>query len=776
MNLALDNNDLESLLKKFSETTTNKDLFALLDEAFLKNKIKYNLYTIVAKQFLLLHGHLEDESANLQEIYSEEECKSHFTFNRRHFYPVVKHGQLIAMFQVPELQSQDQKKFIETLSYLTAMNLILGPEEVVFDFKELVEYANEWIYTNTPEGYFKYFNPITLQRMGYSYEEVIEKHFSELIRPDYREEVIEFYARQFKNKISSTYKEFPVMTKSGESIWVGQNVVMVKEGNRVKGFQTYARDITQRKIAQEELLKSIEIAKESTRAKEQFISVMSHEIRTPMNAVVGMTNLLLDSKPTKEQKELLQALKVSADNLLIIINDILDLSKLNSGKMTLEETDFSLGTLLDNIYKTYQFKAKEKGIEFKVKIDKKVPLYLKGDPLRLNQIFLNLVSNAFKFTDKGSIEIHCGLIEKDKETCRLVFAVVDTGKGISEESLDLIFESFSQESSETARKYGGSGLGLTITKKLVEQMGGAITVKSKTGMGAKFLFDIDFKIGKKVKVENTLNKFGKDNDLSGFKVLMAEDNLMNQKVADKFFKKFKLEADIVANGEEAVSVTEEKLYDAILMDLQMPEMDGYEAAHHIRHDYKNKNNKTPIIALTAASLSEVKNKALKAGINDFIIKPFDPEMFFLKIRQYTMKEGNASVVQEPEAVYETENTNMASIVDLNYLKEASGGNVGFVKEMMEIFLRQTPGAIAEAKVLLEKEDWAKFRKVIHKVKPTITMMGISQLTEDVKAVEDIAKTSKDYSLAAPLIQKIESICTDAYDELSEELKKLEKQK
>lgn len=396
----------------------------------------------------------------------------------------------------------------------------------------------------------------------------------------------------------------------------------------------FALDITKQKEAEQEMLKATRIAEEAALAKQQFLSNMSHEIRTPMNAVIGMTHLLLHEDPKQEQLENLKTLKFSSENLLSLINDILDYSKIELGKIILEQTDFNLPELMNSIKQTHSLQAEEHCLNFEVLVDPEIPEGLIGDPVRLTQIINNLVSNALKFTVKGSVVVGLSLKAQTENLVHISFTVTDTGIGIDPDLKAYIFESFTQASADTTRKFGGTGLGLAITKGLVELQGSEIFVESILGEGSKFYFDLAFKKSTKKTGYGYVTPTLEFDSLAGYRILLAEDNEINKVVASKFMKKWDLEIDHAGNGAEALEKVIEKEYDMVLMDLQMPKMDGYTASRAIRDLPGARFKELPIIALTASVLAEINRKVLDAGMNDYVSKPFNPMELYTKITQY----------------------------------------------------------------------------------------------------------------------------------------------
>ncbi len=371
----------------------------------------------------------------------------------------------------------------------------------------------------------------------------------------------------------------------------------------------------------EELIIAKEKAEEATRSKSMFLANMSHEIRSPMNGILGLSRLMKNETVNSEHHDMLNVVTTSGEHLLQIINDILDFSKIEAGQINLEHIDFDIRKLCDTIYQLLNFRAVEKGIDFTIDIDQDVPEVLLGDSFRLNQIIMNLTNNAVKFTLKGAVKVSIKLLEKNKEWVSILFSVKDTGIGIPEKAKQTLFQEFTQSDSSITRQYGGTGLGLAISKNLTNLMGGKITLQSKQDVGSEFMFELKFEYKEqKIKtIPNNNMELPKD-----ITILVAEDNPINQKVAVLTLRHLGLACDVAKNGLEALQMYKENRYDIILMDMQMPVLDGINASQKIRSFEKNENiyNSTYIIALTANASSEDKQKCLDAGMDNFISKPF----------------------------------------------------------------------------------------------------------------------------------------------------------
>ncbi len=374
-------------------------------------------------------------------------------------------------------------------------------------------------------------------------------------------------------------------------------------------------------------------AEKANQLKNEILANMSHEIRTPMNAILGITNHLIDEEKNSSSLESLNILKFSADQLLVIINDILDLSKIDEGKVVFEKIDFSLKTLIGNIIKLNLSKAIDKQIQLNFEFDESIPKKIIGDPTRLAQILNNLISNSIKFTEKGEVKLKIVQLKNTTEFTNIHFLIKDSGIGIPEDKFEFIFEKFNQASTETTRKFGGTGLGLSIVKKLIQLMGSDIGVKSKLNEGSEFYFLINFPISKNHDTEPKLTKLNLlEKNLFGLKILLVDDNEINIKIAKKFLDKWNTKIITATNGKEAIEIylKNNDYFDLILMDLQMPIMDGYEASKTIL-EYQKSSKKIPIFALTADAMLDTKEKVKSIGIQDLITKPFKPDDLFAKL-------------------------------------------------------------------------------------------------------------------------------------------------
>ncbi len=493
------------------------------------------------------------------------------------------------------------------------------------------------------EGIITYSNLSSVELLGYSPEELegnaLIEHVVEDDRNKVKKEIIEEINKE-RHSIGRT--AFGFLHKQGHIVFLESQTKVIENANGERQLYISSRDVSD-KIRNMELQWEKEFAEDSARLKQQFLANMSHEIRTPMNAVIGLTRLVLQTELNPVQAKYVSAIKQSSENLLVIINDILDFSKIEAGKIEFEEINFNLAEVFEGVYDTIRFKAEEKGLLLVTQIDEKVPKFMVGDPVRLNQIILNLASNAVKFTEKGKVTVHCSLKSLDNNIADIEVSVTDTGIGIAEDKIAAVFESFSQASSDTTRKFGGTGLGLTISKQLVELQGGVIGIKSIFGEGTNFYFNIPFKVGEQVD-SISLGASSAIDALKNISVLLVEDNQFNQMVAiDTLESAIEgIKIDVADNGKIAVDKILEGIakglpsgkkhpYDIVLMDCQMPIMDGYEATQTIRANKTTAMSGIPIMAMTANAIKSEVERCFASGMDEYISKPFEVDDLMQKI-------------------------------------------------------------------------------------------------------------------------------------------------
>ncbi|MEP7263225.1 MAG: ATP-binding protein [Bacteroidota bacterium] len=469
-----------------------------------------------------------------------------------------------------------------------------------------------------------------------------------------------------------------------------------------------------------------EKAEQSEKFKQQFLANMSHEIRTPMNAVMGMTTLLIEKNPRPDQFNYLDGIRKSSDNLLHIINDILDLSKIEVGKMELEQIDFSIRDVADQVKQTLHHKAEEKGLELIIDCDSKIPDVSIGDPTRLNQVLMNLTGNAIKFTEKGSvsIEIKMSAIENT-----ILFSIIDTGIGIPKDKLQSVFESFSQANASDTRKFGGTGLGLSISKQLVELMGGTISIESEEGAGTVFSFEINLPAGsiERMKQQKTTEQID-GSILNGLRILIVDDNEYNRIVVHDILKLMaSVEIFLATNGKEAIEQAEKNNFDVILMDVQMPLMNGYEATQYIRKNIDTPEKFTPVIALTASVIRTDLDKCRAAGMNDYVPKPFKTSQLITSIANATGREIKFVPNINKQIKYEKENH--SSVSNLSYLEKFCNGDQKQMQKYIGMFTSTATDLIEKITAALSRNDFEEIANLVHGYKTKWIMMGMNESKE-----------------------------------------------
>lgn len=474
-----------------------------------------------------------------------------------------------------------------------------------------------------------FFSPVFSEMLGYKAYEKLTEAWEDLVHPEDLPKAWNLFVDHLEG-LSHFYEcEYRLRKKDQSYIWVldrGKVAETDADGNPTRVIGTFS-NIDYRKKLEDEYKQALQKAEEASHAKSLFLSTMSHEIRTPLNGVIGIINLLLMDDPNPKQLENLNALKYSADNLLFMLNDILDFSKIDAGKMDIEVQPFNLISILQNSSKSFVNAAKAKNIKLQLKASKDLPSLLMGDSLRISQIITNLISNGIKFTEHGEVGLQAVCKEITNDTAHIEFLVWDTGIGIDDAYIPHLFEQFTQASSDTTRKYGGTGLGLAICKKLVDIMGGQLQVESEKGKGTQFRFNLNFPIAKMEEGKNDKNELPINPNFEGMNILLAEDNQVNVLVAKQLLTRWKINVDVAENGKDALVWVQRKKYDLILMDLQMPEMDGFESASTMR----NAGVQTPIFALSANVNSDAKEKVIGVGMNDYLSKPFNPKELAEKI-------------------------------------------------------------------------------------------------------------------------------------------------
>ncbi|MCC2546615.1 PAS domain S-box protein [Hymenobacter sp. BT175] len=663
--------------------------------------------------------------------------------------------------------------------------------------RSLIEASRDPLVTISPEGKITDMNQATVYITGIDRELLLgSDFFAYFTDPQMAREV---YQEVFAK---GTVADSPLTLrhKDGKLTDVLFNGSVYKnDEGQVLGVVIVARDVTDQKRVATELTEAkiaaeratvlaeeaqakaetaTEIAENAVKAKQQFLSNMSHEIRTPMNAIIGFTKVVLKTELTDKQKEYLTAIKLSGDTLIVLINDILDLAKVDAGKMTFEKIPFKLSASVSAMVHLFETKIQEKNLALVMEYDARIPEVLVGDPVRLHQIILNLVSNAVKFTGEGTITVGVRMLVQDSEKVILEFSVTDTGIGIEEDKLGTVFDDFQQATSGTSRLYGGTGLGLAIVKNLVEPQGGTINVKSKVGVGSTFSFILSF--------NKTTEKADAELGLSieleaGFKdvrILVVEDIALNQLLMKTLLEDFGFAMDVAGNGKIAVEKLRTTSYDIVLMDLQMPEMNGFDATEYIRNQL---NLTVPIIALTADVTTVDVEKCKAVGMNDYISKPIDDKLLYSKIIKYLKSSDYAKKAadQGPEP------PKAPSCVNFDYLQRITKSDARMA-EMIQLYLQEIPQLVQTMKRAIAEKKWKALKQATHSIIPTFATMGMNPEYEDMaKAIQGLAvnliptdagggASPENMTTLLTLFSGIEAACAVAARELEEKLLTLSK--
>jgi PAS domain S-box-containing protein len=637
-------------------------------------------------------------------------------------------------------------------------------------YRDLFNYSQAIICTHDLKGNFLSTNPSLLEVLGYEENEIIGKNLKDLLPSEDKDGFDDLYLKSIledNNKIKGLFR---ILHKSGRIIYLlYQNYKVAESDNAEAYIIAFAQDVTDRIKAEKELKEAKKLTEEIARNKEMFLANMSHEIRTPMNGIIGITSFLQKSNLNEEQKNYLGIIQESANDLLTIINDILDLEKVGTGNIQLEKIPFDIVAKTNTIIKLFELTARNKGTNIIFENELGNSLCIVGDPTRYNQVLNNLISNAVKFTHQGNITIHTSVANETKENITLKVSVKDTGIGIDPNNLEKIFQPFTQAYPETTRKYGGTGLGLAITKNLLEVQGGKIWVDSLPKKGSTFNFSITYdkcKEGQDL-LEKKVPLF---NRLGELKILLAEDNEVNQLLTKGMLEYWGFKPKVASTGTHAMKLIEKENFDVILMDIQMPEKNGFETTKEIRALADTKKNTIPIIALTANALQGEEAKYYAAGMNGYLTKPFSEsalyEMISHVIEQPTTF-SNIEAVQQNTAM-QTEPTQ--KLYDLTLVNELARGNEEFILNLSKIFIDTVPPTSKEMVSACEKKNWEQVGKLAHKLKSTIDTMCINSLKDDIRLIEKNGKDKTNIDAMPGLVEKADQVITKVTEQLKAEFK------
>jgi PAS domain S-box-containing protein len=607
-------------------------------------------------------------------------------------------------------------------------NMNLGLVEV--DTNEIIQFVNQSF----------------LSISGFEREELLGKNALELFMSEENSEVMKSKKAMRQDGISDVY-QIRVKNKKGELRWwaIGGAPEFDDTGKLVGSIGIHL-DITEQKQLEIELEKAKIKAQDASKAKEAFLANMSHEIRTPLNAIIGFLRELEKQEVTELQKKYIENSAIASKHLLAIINNILDISKIEAGEMSLDYEDFVFENVVNNVVSVLQSKAEEKGLHLTANISKVIHEVLNGDALRLEQILFNIIGNALKFTHQGKITVTCDVINDTSSFQELSIAITDTGIGIDKRFLDTIFSKFSQEDKAITRKFGGTGLGMAITYEFIQLMNGKIDIESEKNKGTTIKICLCFDKGSK-KNANTNHVNDELARIDNISILLVEDNNLNRMVAQNSLSYFNCKVTEATNGIVALEILRKQQFDIILMDIQMPEMDGIEATKNIRNILKIT---TPIIALTASAFKSEIEQCREAGMDDYIMKPFDEKAMIETIAKHV---SNIPILSKNNT---EKNTISSKLYDLNSVYDLSRGDAGFIDSMMRIFVEQITAILKDISQQIANNDFMAVSQSIHEMKPSITIFGIISIVDDVKTLEILIREAQDKEQIISLFESINS--------------------
>jgi len=659
-------------------------------------------------------------------------------------------------------------------------------------YRDLYNYSQALICTHDMNGRLLAVNPAVCRTLGYTEGEMVGRNLAEFLPDKHRVRFGEEYVKAIHRRDNNLSGEFCVLNKDGAEIYLLYRNYRMEEPGEEPYIIGFSQDITDRVVMERELRLTKQLTDDVARAKESFLAHMSHEIRTPMNGILGIASLLNKTRLDVQQRNYLQLIQESANNLLVIVNDILDLEKIVAGKLQLESIPFKIVDKIATTIQSFIYRAEEKelGLIFQNSIP--ADLIVKGDPYRLSQVLNNLLSNALKFTNEGHIKVTTGITDRDEDGVVIEVVVSDTGIGIGKDRLATIFEPFEQADATISRKYGGTGLGLAICKHMVEMQNGELLVKSEEGKGSAFIIRVPYHLSIEAMQEKEIRQETDYKSLGHRKILVAEDVELNQYLARHILESWEFEVVIVNNGLEALHALDHASFDCILMDVQMPEMDGIEATQHIRRLPDPVKANIPIIALTANALKGDSEKYLAAGMNDYLAKPFDEERLFqviyrnLAYYKTPVLSGDSgtdagaaagdAIAESAEHPFKNNNNSNSMttpvkprLYDLSMVQSVSGGDEGFIRKMVALFIETVPQNMTDLKNAMKQENWDQVGKTAHKLKSTIDSMGIKTIRQEIRTVEANAKTKEALQEIPGLVGMIDNVIEECIVQLKAEI-------
>ena len=616
------------------------------------------------------------------------------------------------------------------------------------------------------------------QLVGYTAEELVGRKAGELLLPDSAfRSVLEEQNKMRLAGEPSVY-EVPIRRKDGQVIWVIISGAPIFDSDgKVVGSVGIHLDISERKRVQEALEEARNIAEDARKAEKRFLANMSHEIRTPINGIIGMMHLLKDTPLTPVQTEYLDAISHSADLLLALVSDVLDISKIEAGEMKPTERPFDLPDLLNDLTKSFRLRLRDKPVKVECFVDSNIQRSVIGDPTFLRQILMNLLGNSGKFTERGYIRIQITLLDKLGDFLMTEVSVSDTGIGIAPEHLETIFESFKQADSDVKIKYGGTGLGLAIARQLVNLHGGEISVDSTLGKGTTFTFTLPLKAASVLSKESDPLPETLTLSLRNRRILIVEDNPLNQKYVQGLMRKWEANFAIANDGQEAIELLQDQVYDLILMDLMMPRLNGFDTTVQIRSLTGNNNKAIPIIALTATAFAEEQAKARKCGMNDYLAKPFTPDQLLRILKRYFPDEPVTmpdNMPTQQTSSFADEPFRFNSLLDTNQLELLYGQDYEYAYIMFDLFDTTTKPELIQVQVAIDTQNWEMLGRLLHQFRPSLSMVGLTDLAELSKQIEQLIREGASVHLLTPLLLDFRRIAQQKLPLVEQECNRLAK--
>jgi PAS domain S-box-containing protein len=632
------------------------------------------------------------------------------------------------------------------------------------DYQNLFNNSQVLILSFDGNGRISLVNPASCSLLEYDELELLGKYLYDLMPEKEQEEFINGYLPALKRQ-GHYQGVLCLMTKQAERVYLLADCLA--NDDDANNFNCFSQNITTRVQQEEKMAEEMRLSEVSAQAKQNFLANLSHEIRTPMNGILGISSLLGKTTLNERQHNFLKLIQDSANNLLVIVNDVLDLEKIVAGKLQLEKLPFQIIDKISNIVQSFIYRAEEKGLATIYQNNIPGDLVVVGDPFRLTQVLNNLLNNALKFTEHGRIIITTRINSIAYDIATVECSIKDTGIGISESIINKIFEPFVQANSTITRKYGGTGLGLSICKNLLEIQEGSLSVKSEENKGSVFTFKIPYLIGEE-SIPADLHTEINYSSLGRKKILVVEDMELNQFIARHIMESWGFEVSMAGNGSQAINMVKQNDYDLILMDIQMPEMNGMVATRLIRKLSDPQKANLPIIALTGNSLNTDSEKYIAAGMNDYLAKPLSEAKLFQVISANLKNDNINSINMKTNEFSEPVPVSNQKLYDLSTIREISGGDEEFVQTMVSLFIDTVPSNLKELNAALQNKNWDLVSKMAHKLKSTLDSMGIHSIGQDIRTVEQNAKVKESVENIPATIFRINDVIVKCIEQIEKD--------